>query len=117
MMGIEILIAVLIQVESSGIDTAVGDHGRSVGCLQIQSGVIEDVNRVYKTNYTLDDRTCRSSSIEICKLYLKHWGEHYQRKTGQPATAEVLSRIWNGGPNGWKKKATDKYWNKVRRLL
>ena len=27
--------------------------GEIVGCLQIQSGVIQDVNRVYKTNFTL----------------------------------------------------------------
>jgi hypothetical protein len=30
---------------------------------------------------------------------------------------EDAARIWNGGPNGWKKKATDSYWQKVARAL
>ena len=45
MIDYAILLAVLIQVESSGNNTAVGDNGKSVGCLQIQQGVIDDVNK------------------------------------------------------------------------
>jgi hypothetical protein len=33
------------------------------------------------------------------------------------ASDEVLARIHNGGPKGYKKTATVKYWNKVKKEL
>ena len=113
-MSWDILIAALIMVESSGINTAIGDNGESVGCLQIQMPIIQDVNRVYKTGYTSYDRYDRKSSTEICKLYLKYWSAMYSKRTNKPATYEILARIWNGGPYGYKKEATKVYWDKVR---
>lgn len=111
------LIPVLIIVESGGNDNAIGDEGKAVGCLQIHECVIQDVNRVYKTTFTKEDRLNREKSIQICTLYLTYYGEKYEKKTGKKATEEVLARIWNGGPNGWKKESTIKYWNKVKKLL
>ena len=32
-------------------------------------------------------------------------------------TYEVYARIWNGGPDGWKKRSTLKYWKKVKKEL
>ena len=31
--------------------------------------------------------------------------------------AEIVARRWNGGPRGDRKKATIKYWNKVKSHL
>ena len=42
---IDNLIERMIVVESNGNNSAVGDRGRAKGCLQIQRGVIRDVNR------------------------------------------------------------------------
>lgn len=112
-----VLIYALITVESSGINTAVGDYGKSIGCLQIQEGVIKDVNRIYTKEYTKMDRYGRHQSVEICKLYLTYWGSVYERNTGKEATYEVLARIWNGGPYGYKKEKTKVYWAKVKRYL
>jgi hypothetical protein len=111
------IVKALIQVESKGNDLAVGDNGRAVGCLQIWEVVIKDVNRVYHTNYKATDRTDRKKSIQICRKYLVIWGKHYEKVTGKKCTLEVLARIWNGGPNGWKKDSTIKYWNKVKKEL
>ena len=111
------LINALVKVESSGKADAVGDGGKAVGILQIHKGVIEDVNKISKVKYTVADRKDAKKSREICKLYLSHWGKHYQKKTGKVATDEVLSRIWNGGPSGWKKSATNGYWAKVKKAL
>lgn len=116
-MNWDILIAALIMIESSGINTAIGDNGESVGCLQIQMPIIQDVNRVYKTRYTSYDRYDRKNSTEICKLYLKYWSSVYSKRTNQPATYEILARIWNGGPYGYKKEDTKRYWNKVQKQL
>lgn len=113
----EKLINALIQVESSGKADAIGDGGNAVGILQIWPAVIEDVNRVYKVKYTLSERKNPVLSKQICRLYLKHYGKYYTKKTGKTPTNQVLARIWNGGPAGYKKEATVEYWNKVKRVL
>lgn len=110
------LIEKLIQVESSGNNSAIGDGGKAKGCLQIWDCVLKDVNRIYKKKYSRQDCFDREKSVEICRLYLMHYGKAYEKKTGQRANEEVLARIWNGGPNGWKKESTVKYWVKVKRV-
>ena len=116
-MNYALLVAALVQIESGGDCQAIGDGGRSVGCLQIQEAVIKDVNRVYGRHYLPVDRFNLRKSEEICRLYLMHYGQNYERRTGKEATQEVLSRIWNGGPTGWKKTSTERYWKKVSALL
>jgi len=107
----EILIAAIILVESGGNNLAVGDEGKAIGCLQIHKEVIDDVNRVYRTNYVWPDSAFdRLFSVAICRLYLKHYAPAH-------ATSKQLARIWNGGPKGYKKSATLKYWNKVNSKL
>lgn len=104
------LIAALILVESSGNATAVGDGGRALGCLQIHRCVITDVNRRYKTDFKHADALDIDKAILICQMYLEMYAP-------PGATMEQLARIWNGGPNGYKKKCTKAYWLKVRRCL
>jgi hypothetical protein len=103
-----ILIVALRGVESSNGLT-------SANQLQIQDICVQDVNRIYGTLYTAQDVYDYKKSREIAELYLTYWGEAYRRKTGRPVDYEVLARIWNGGPNGWKKPSTLNYWKKVRR--
>ena len=107
-------IKALIMTESSGRSYVTGDNGKAVGCLQIHPCVVKDVNRIYKTHYKLSDRKNIKKSIEMCIKYLKHYGAHYTKKTGLRPTHQVYSRIWNGGVYGWKNKATEKYWDKVK---
>lgn len=109
MIDYSLLIAALIMVESGGDDQALGDGGRSVGCLQISMGVIQDVNRIYGRRFLPLDRYNRRKSMEICRLYLMHWGSCYEHSTGKPVDAGILARIWNGGPTGWRKASTLNY--------
>jgi len=97
------------MIESGGNDFAKGDNGDAIGCLQIHAGVVKDVNRIYGTAYRWPE-SCydRAKSINICRLYL----DHYAPKT---ATDEMKARIWNGGPKGHRKKATLKYWERVKK--
>ena len=111
------LINALVQVESNGDTKAVGDKGNARGVLQLWAIYIEDVNRIYKTNYTHDDAWHYNNSCEITELYLTHYGKHYEKMTGKKATRKVLARIHNGGPSGYKKKATLEYWDKVFKVL
>lgn len=124
-----VLLSALMAVETGGCAeplTARGDYWdgeyHSVGCLQIQEAVIEDVNRVYETNFIAKDRESQGASFRIAQLYLSHWGKVYERKTGEKATVEILARIWNGGPAAYKKTGKakqnlDKYWSKVQKEL
>jgi len=40
-----------------------------------------------------------------------------EEKIGREPTDEDRARIWNGGPMGWRNKATIGYWNKVKKHL
>lgn len=117
MIDYAMLLAVLIQVESSGNNKAIGDNGKSVGCLQIQQGVIDDVNRIYKTDYTKEDCYNRKTSSDICIKYLPYWLEKaVQREQAEIYNPyEMACRIWNGGPRGYQKESTEVYWEKVKR--
>ena len=53
----------------------------------------------------------------IVTLYLTYWGKHYEKKTGNKVNDEIYSKIHNGGPNGWNKESTEKYWKKVKEVL
>jgi hypothetical protein len=37
-------------------------------------------------------------------------------RLGHEPTIEDIARIHNGGPDGYKKSSTDKYWEKVKKL-
>ena len=116
------LILALAMVESSFNPSAVGDNGDAVGLLQIHECVIQDVNRVYGTSYSLDDRLNPQTSVAICTRYIAHWGQHYTKLTGKPLTQEVCAKIWNGGPFAWRKQGAvadrlDLYWSKVRKAI
>ena len=105
------LLAALIAVESGNQADAIGDNGRAIGCLQIQKACLLDVNRVYGTNFRWpDDCFNRYLSGRICDLYLTHW-------CGAGASAETMARTWAGGPKGPRKRATVKYWLKVKEKL
>jgi soluble lytic murein transglycosylase-like protein len=111
-------ILALAIVESSMNPSAVGDGGDAVGLLQIHECVIQDVNRVYGTGYTAEDRKDPRDSVAICTRYIAYWGKHYTKLTGQPLTYEVCAKIWNGGAYGWRKTGKvgdrlDAYWEKV----
>ncbi len=113
------LITALIQVESSGNDRAVGDKHlkqKAYGPLQIRQPVCDDINRRYGTSYKAQD--ClgnRELSIKLCKQYIGMYAT--SKRLGHTPSNEDMARIWNGGPNGFRKVSTEKYWEKVRTVL
>lgn len=109
------LIPALIKVESNGNPRAVGDNGKALGALQIWSVVVQDVNRAHGTRYTHRDALDPAKAEAICRLYLAIYCT--PKRLGRQPTMEDAARIWNGGPTGWKKKATVSYWQKVARVL
>lgn len=108
------LIDALQAVETGGHPDparAVGDDGRSIGILQIQKGVVEDVNRVTGSRFTWVDAYDPQKARLICQAYLRHYA--VPSRIGSMDPYEASARIWNGGPHGHIKLATLPYWHKV----
>ena len=106
------LIDAIIQVESSGNDDAVGDNGKALGCLQIHK------------NYWIDSKIpgehkdCfnRQYALQVFSSYMTRYAKEAwtDPKKFDP---EKIARIHNGGPTGYRKEATKKYWKKVKDQL
>lgn len=115
MTNLFIVIAAMIIVESGGNTRAIGDGGRARGCLQIHEIVIKDVSRITKSKYTWNDAWNEEKSIEICTKYLSYYCT--EKRLGHIPTYEDYARVWNGGPDGFKKDSTKKYWAKVKKQI
>lgn len=109
------LIDAICKVESNNGMYVVGDNGNAIGCLQIWKVVVDDVNKYSKVKYTYADRYDKVKSYEMFKLYIGHYAT--EKRLGHKPTNEDMARIWNGGPNGYKKTSTIKYWNKVKKYM
>lgn len=101
----------ICQVESGGRVGAVGDGGRALGVAQIWDVVVYDCNRILgRTEFSLADRLSPERSKQMFFIYTRFYcGNNY--------TPERAARIWNGGPCGFKKQSTIKYWLKVKSIL
>lgn len=89
--------------EPNGGEGAIGDGGDALGPFQCHKGAWTD-SRV-PGRYEMVSK--RDYSEKVVMAYL----DRYAR--GQ--TPENMARIWNGGPKGATKKATDKYAAKFNR--
>jgi hypothetical protein len=106
------LISALIIVESSNNDMAIGDQGRAIGCLQIHRAVVLDVNRITGSHYRHQDMTNRVAARAVCEAYLKHYVT--EKRIGRKPTVADFAKVWNSGPEGFKKTCSDKYAAKVQ---
>lgn len=112
--SIDALVGALIQVESKGDSSAIGDTHMdvpSIGVLQIRPIMVREVNRILKKKksnkrFKLKDRFSRTKSIEMFMV----WKDYHHPKGG----FEEIARCWNGGPRGIKNKRTEHYWAKVQ---
>lgn len=109
------LLLAMIAVESNWIEGAQGARGE-LGLLQIRPEVIEDVNRIQKNYYfTAAEARTLNGSLWIAEIYLDHYAT--RKRLGRQPQLEDMARIWNGGPNGSKRKATLPYWKKVKTVI
>ena len=120
-MGLEATILMLwpliCQVESNNNPAAFNVKENAAGIAQIRPIVVRDVNRILNCPvFGVKNRWEVDASKEMFIAYLTYYGKHYQNRTKKPATLKVLAQIWNGGPYGWRKKATTKYWKLVRKV-
>ena len=110
------LLDAICQVESACDPSAVGDNGNAIGAYQIWKSYWKDaveydpsIGGTYKDCYN------KEYSEKIVKAYFARYAT--EKRLGRKVTDEDRARIHNGGPNGYKKKATEKYWKKIRKAL
>lgn len=104
------LLDAIAIVESNNNPSAVGDNGRAVGAYQIHEIYVDDVNRILgKPYFSYADRWDAEKSRQMVYIYLNHYG--------RGKTTEAMARIHVGGPKGYKKKSTLRYWQKIKRVL
>lgn len=109
------LIAAIEQVESGGDKTALGDGGQAIGILQIHKCVVDDVNRVFHLKWSHEDMYKPEYARMVFRRYMQIYAT--EERLGRPVTDEDRARIWVGGPRGWQKESTVKYWLKVKQQM
>ena len=108
-MNIDKLIKAIHQVETGGrLGPTLGDGGRALGPLQIHRVAWIDARQPGSYEHCAD----LDYSAAVFRAYIARYA--VQRRIGHAVTAEDIARIWNGGPNGYRKSSTLKYWKKVK---
>jgi soluble lytic murein transglycosylase-like protein len=106
------LIMAIMAIESGGDDLAMGDNGGSLGCMQISESCLADVNSIGGAQYSRSDRLDRAKSIDIFRAYIGKYAT--KKRLGRSPTQSDIARIWNAGPDGYKKPTSMGYWQKVK---
>ena len=104
----EKLLAAIRTVESAGDDRAVGDGGRSRGPYQIGRAYWLDGGGD-PARYAVD-----VWDADACRPIVLGYWRRYAPAALARGDIETLARIHNGGPKGDRKRATDRYWRRVR---
>jgi len=100
----------ICAVESGGDPRAHNAREQAVGVAQIRPICVRDANRIVRSKrWSLADRYDPAKSRAIFEVYVGHYMKHYQL-----SGPEAAARIWNGGPQGWRRRGTLAYWRKVK---
>jgi hypothetical protein len=114
---LELLIPVLIVIESGGDNLALGRNGE-IGALQIKPITLDDCNRIcelrkIEKRYRKEDLLDREKSIAICKVILREYGNKLEEDGD--LSIESLALTWNMGYRSFRTRpANDRYAEKVQ---
>ena len=85
---------------------------------QLKPIYVDDVRRITGQRISFEQAVGDPAVSRACiEAYWDYYGYRYYRLTLRRANAEVLARIHNGGPDGWRKSSTISYWRRVRAVL
>ena len=108
------LLDALAIVESNNNDKAVGDGGRAIGRYQVWRVYWQDaVEHAPELGGEYQDVLSKEYAERVIVSYL----HRYAKEAIAEGDFEKLARIHNGGPKGYKKRATVPYWNRVETHL
>lgn len=109
------LMLAIMMVESGGDPDAIGDNGKAYGCMQIHQCVVDDVNEYADLHFKHKDAFDILKARKMFQIYMMRYAN--PERLGRVPTMEDMARIWNGGPNGYKKPSTEAYWQKVKKVM
>ena len=109
------LYAAMRVVESNNNPSAVGDNGNAIGCYQIWENYWIDATEFSGIGGSYSDCFDCQYAHDIVVAYMNRYAT--ENRLGRPVTFEDVARIHNGGPNGYKRESTKKYWKKVEARL
>lgn len=93
--------AALAKVESNNNPKAIGDNGRAIGLLQIQSKCFQDAAKFDKELNKFSYSHCFDPRVS--KRVLWAYCSKYEAKALQNNDWITLAKLWNGGC-GWRTK-------------
>ena len=106
---IERLLDAIAQVESRNNSRAVGDGGHARGMYQLHRTYWQDGTRILRVRWDYNLAFKPEKSRRVVKAYLLHYGKG--------KSLMDMARIHNGGPNGYKKRATLPYARRIAQIL
>ncbi len=110
------LLDAICKVESNCQEDAVGDGGNAIGPYQIWKVYWKDALEFDPSIGGCYEDCLNKEYAE--RVVLSYWKRYAtERRLGRPVTDEDRARIHNGGPRGYNKKSTEKYWKKVKDVL
>lgn len=112
---LERLLDAIAKIESDNNDLAVGDSGKAIGRYQIHKAYWLDGCKYLKVSWPYKDAVDPVKARQIVRAYLLHYTT--VKRLGRQVTLEDFARNHNGGPNGYKKSSTKKYWIKIKKVL
>jgi len=110
-----VILAALRQVETSGRENSPdGDGGLAIGPYQIHEAYWRDaVEFAPAIGGGYQDCRQREYAEKIIEAFMTRWVP----RPWAEGDAEVIARVHNGGPTGFRNEATLGYWRRVRRYL
>lgn len=106
---IERLLDAIARLESESNPDAVGDSGRAIGMYQIHRRYWRDGMRILNVKWDYNLAFDAQKSRQVVKAYLLYYG--------RGKSLLDMARIHNGGPKGYKKKATLAYALRIAEIL
>ncbi len=104
----QILDGIRMVESSGGKNVKDGDNGKAIGPYQIHKSYWIDGTRLLKVKWPYEYARQEVYARKVVKAYITHYG-----KSGW----EAMIRVHNGGPNGYKKRATLTYLQKVKSAM
>ena len=109
------LLAAMCEVESGGDCSKIG-LADELGCYQILEPYwIDALEQNPSIGGVYEDVLDKEYSEKVIYAFWDRYAT--EERLGRPVTDEDRARMHNGGPNGYKKDATIKYWNKIKKEL
>ena len=116
---LERAIQALIQVESNGRSSEIGDAGKAYGILQIHDIMIQDYNRITGASLQHSDAFDAQTSEAVCRTVIGYYLQDIEHPT-----LKHVAFIWNGGGGARhrvehprqdaKQRNLNEYYHKVR---